>query len=174
MVPGCAKLRLWSEERRGGSCYTGISRPDVSVPEYSRPFEDRTEERMIRSARFTGYRYLLSAYLRPQGRRVVLLGVLLAVGLGLELANPWILRAFIDSALAGASLASLTGIALAFLGVALATQLVTVAETYVAENVGLTATNRSRSDLTLHTLRLDPSFHGSHTPGELIERVDRD
>ncbi|MFL5733873.1 MAG: ABC transporter transmembrane domain-containing protein, partial [Chloroflexia bacterium] len=129
---------------------------------------------MIRSARFTGYRYLLSAYLRPQGRRVVLLGVLLAVGLGLELANPWILRAFIDSALAGASLASLTGIALAFLGVALATQLVTVAETYVAENVGLTATNRLRSDLTLHTLRLDPSFHGSHTPGELIERVDGD
>src|SRR5438477_11321261 len=118
------------------------------------------------------YRYLLSAYLRPQGRRVALLGALLAAGLGLELANPWILREFIDRALAGAPLSSLTVVALAFLGVALGTQLVTVAETYVAENVGLTATNRLRSDLALHALRLDPSFHSSHTPGELIERVD--
>src|SRR5437870_2032 len=120
------------------------------------------------------YRYLLSAYLRPQGRRVALLGMLMLATLGLELANPWILREFIDRALAGAQLSSLTVVALAFLGVALGTQLVSVAETYVAENVGLTATNRLRSDLTLHALRLDPSFHSSHTPGELIERVDGD
>src|SRR5438477_243771 len=40
------------------------------------------------------YRYLLSAYLRPQGRRVALLGVLMLATLGLELANPWILREF--------------------------------------------------------------------------------
>lgn len=103
-----------------------------------------------------------------------MLGLLLFVGLGLELANPLILRRFIDSALAGAPLDSLTLIAALFLAVAIATQLVTVAETYVAENVGLTATNRLRSDLTLHALRLDPSFHGAHTPGELIERVDGD
>src|SRR5919199_4115889 len=120
------------------------------------------------------YSYLLSAYLRPQGGRVALLGALLAAGLGLELANPWILREFIDRALAGAPLSSLTLVALAFLGVALASQLITVAETYVAENVGLTATNRLRSDLTLHALHLDPSFHSAHTPGELIERVDGD
>src|SRR5690348_10895219 len=94
------------------------------------------------------YRYLLSAYLRPQGRRVALLGVLLAAGLALELANPWILRDFIDRALAGDPLSSLILVALAFLGVAIAAQLVSVAETYVAENVGLTATNRLRSDLT--------------------------
>jgi ATP-binding cassette subfamily B protein len=120
------------------------------------------------------YRSLLSAYLRPQGRRVWLLGLLLAVGIGLELANPWILREFIDQARAGVPLGSLTTIAIAFLVVALATQLVSVGETYVAENVGLTATNRLRSDLTLHSLRLDPSFHSAHTPGELIERVDGD
>ncbi|MEO5952519.1 MAG: ABC transporter ATP-binding protein, partial [Chloroflexia bacterium] len=48
------------------------------------------------------------------------------------------------------------------------------AETYVAENVGLTATNGLRLNLTRHALHLDPAFHGSHTPGELIERVDGD
>jgi ATP-binding cassette, subfamily B, bacterial len=38
----------------------------------------------------------------------------------------------------------------------------------------LTATNALRADLTLHLLRLDPDFLNSHTPGELIERVDGD
>ena len=49
-----------------------------------------------------------------------------------------------------------------------------MAEAYVAQNVGLTATNRLRADLTRHCLRLDPAFHNAHTPGELIERVDGD
>jgi ATP-binding cassette subfamily B protein len=103
-----------------------------------------------------------------------MLGLLLAARLTLELAGPWILRAFIDQAIAKAAMEALTLLALLFLGVALTTQLVSVAETYVAENVGLTATNQLRSDLALHTLRLDPSFHSSHTAGDLIERVDGD
>jgi ATP-binding cassette, subfamily B, bacterial len=120
------------------------------------------------------YRDLLSRYLRPQRTRVIMLVMLLAVTLGLELLSPWILKAFIDRALAGEPLNSLIVIAVIFLCLALVSQVVTVAETYVAENVGLTATNRLRTDLTLHTLRLDPSFHSTHTPGELIERVDGD
>jgi ATP-binding cassette subfamily B protein/ATP-binding cassette subfamily C protein len=106
--------------------------------------------------------------------RVITLALLLLLGLGFQLANPWILGSFIDEAIANAPLDSLVVLALIFLGVAVGTQLVTVAETYVAENVGLTATNRMRSDLTLHALRLDPAFHNTHTPGELIERVDGD
>lgn len=120
------------------------------------------------------YRSLLSAYLRPQRKRVIFLGVLLLVVLGLELANPLIQAVFIDHAKSAAPLESLIWIAVAFLGVALATQLFTVVETYVAENVGLTATNQLRSDLMLHALRLDPTYHSSHTPGEMIERVDGD
>src|SRR4051794_7469476 len=100
------------------------------------------------------YTDLLSSYLRPQRRSVLVLGVLLALGLGLELANPWILRSFIDQATAKAPLESLIVVALFFLAVAVLTQAVTVAEAYVAENVGLTATNQLRSDLTLHTLHL--------------------
>lgn len=122
----------------------------------------------------TRYKALLSAYLGPQRRRVFLLGVLLFATLGMELANPLILRQFIDNALAGQPVDALIGLALLFLGVAIASQLISVVETYVAENVGLTATNRLRADLTLHVLRLDPSFHSSHTPGEMIERVDGD
>ena len=35
-------------------------------------------------------------------------------------------------------------------------------------------TNRMREDLTEHALSLDMAFHGRHTPGEMIERVDGD
>jgi ABC-type multidrug transport system fused ATPase/permease subunit len=36
------------------------------------------------------------------------------------------------------------------------------------------ATNRLRSDLALHVLRLDLPFHKKRTPGEIIERIDGD
>jgi ATP-binding cassette, subfamily B, bacterial len=119
-------------------------------------------------------RALLATYLRPQWRRSVVLTALLFIGIGLELGNPQILRAFIDSAVAGAEINQLLAIGLVFLLVALATQVVMVAETYVAENLGLTATNALRADLTRHCLGLDPDFLNAHTPGELIERIDGD
>jgi ABC-type multidrug transport system fused ATPase/permease subunit len=119
-------------------------------------------------------RRLLAAYLLPQSRRVALLGLLLAVTIGLQLVNPQILRRFIDRATGGAPLDELGQIALLFIGAALALQAAGIAEVYVAQNVGLTATNRLRADLTLHVLGLDPPFHAAHTPGELIERTDGD
>src|SRR5262249_11962171 len=64
--------------------------------------------------------------------------------------------------------------ALLFLGVALLTQAASVAETYVAENLGWRTTNALRADLTRHVLSLDGSFHAEHSPGELIERIDGD
>jgi ABC-type multidrug transport system fused ATPase/permease subunit len=84
------------------------------------------------------------------------------------------LRGFLDAALAGRNLGGLLYSAALFLGAALGTQLIAVAETYVAEDLGWTATNRLRADLTLHLLRLDLSFHNRRTPGELIERVAGD
>jgi ATP-binding cassette subfamily B protein len=117
---------------------------------------------------------LLGHYLRPQWTRSLTLACLLFAAIGLELANPQILRVFIDQATQGAQLDRLIGIAVLFLGVAVAAQAIAIVETYVAENVGLIATNALRADLTLHCLRLDPDFHSSHTPGELIERVDGD
>jgi ABC-type multidrug transport system fused ATPase/permease subunit len=120
------------------------------------------------------YGSLLARYLRPQWIRVVVLGVLLLLTIGLQLANPQIVRYFIDSATTGAAIETLIWAAVAFLGIALLTQLVTVAATYVGENVGWTATNNLRGDLAMHILRLDMPFHKTHTPGELIERIDGD
>jgi ATP-binding cassette, subfamily B, bacterial len=121
-----------------------------------------------------GYRSLLALYLRPQWRRALLLAVLLLSSIALQLISPQILRTFIDTATSGGAARTLTGIALLFLTTAVAGQAVVVAETYVAENIGWTATNTLRADLTLHCLLLDPQFHHTHPPGELIERVDGD
>jgi len=119
-------------------------------------------------------RDLLSKYLLPRWRRVVLLGLLLLAGIGLQLANPQIAKTFIDQAQAGQSFERLVRIAVVFLGVAFCTQVATVAETYVAEDLGWRTTNALRADLTRHVLTLDGSFHAQHGAGELIERIDGD
>ncbi len=120
------------------------------------------------------YLNLLRQYLRPQWPRVVWLGILLLLGIGLQLLNPQILRAFIDSATANGALDGLLQLAGIFIGVAFAIQLASVAATWLGENVGWTATNALRKDLADHCLRLDLAFHKKRTPGELIERIDGD
>jgi ABC-type multidrug transport system fused ATPase/permease subunit len=126
------------------------------------------------------YRTLLLTYLRPQRFKVSLLAVLIAASIGMQLASPQFLRLFVDGIVAsatGAGSIAAQGLmlaALAYLGMAVAVQLVSVATTYLGETVAWTATNALRRDLALHCLKLDMSFHKAHTPGELIERIDGD
>jgi ATP-binding cassette, subfamily B, bacterial len=120
------------------------------------------------------YWSLLANYLRQQRLRVGLVAILLLSGIGLQLVNPQILRFFIDTAQSGGATQSLLLAALLFIGVAIGYQWLTVLTTYLSEHVGWTATNALRSDLALHCLRLDPSFHKERSSGELIERIDGD
>jgi ABC-type multidrug transport system fused ATPase/permease subunit len=129
---------------------------------------------MNRSVPFANYRRLLSTYLRPQRGRVVGLAALLIGSIGLQLLNPQIIRTFIDATQTPGAGETLLLAALAFLGIGVAQRIVALATTYLSLNVGWKATNALRSDLTLHCLRLDMPFHKTHTPGELIERVDGD
>jgi ATP-binding cassette subfamily B protein len=120
------------------------------------------------------YWTLLVRYLRPQWPRMALLGALILAQIGLQLLNPQIVRAFIDGALAGHPPGELTRSALLFLAVAVAGQGLSIAVVYLGQTVAWTATNGLRRDLALHCLQLDMSFHKTHTPGELIERIDGD
>ncbi len=129
---------------------------------------------MIRSVPFADYRSLLGTYLRPQQGRVAVLAALLAGSIGLQLLNPQILRTFIDATQTQGAPALLFGTALGFLGVGIMQRVITLVTTYISLKVGWAATNALRADLTLHCLRLDMPFHKTHTPGELIERVDGD
>jgi ABC-type multidrug transport system fused ATPase/permease subunit len=130
------------------------------------------------------YSAWLKTYLRPQWRKVALLAALLLSSLVLQVANPQLIRYFLDTATAGQpapapwpalpGLEALTAAALAFLVAAGLYQVLTVAATYVGEDVGWTATNALRADLARHCLQLDMGFHNARTPGEMIERIDGD
>jgi ATP-binding cassette, subfamily B, bacterial len=125
-------------------------------------------------ASFGSYRHILGVYLAPQRVRLVILATLILIDLVLHLGLPRVVQTFIDSAIAGGALSTLVWIGVAYLAFAIGQNVVQVGWQYVAQNVGLLATNRLRADLTEHCLRLDMSFHNAHTPGEMIERVDGD
>ncbi|GAB4203750.1 MAG: ABC transporter ATP-binding protein [Roseiflexaceae bacterium] len=120
------------------------------------------------------YWELLATYLRPQRRRVVLLGVLLTGSIALQLAGPQIIRSFIDTAQTDGGQAALLGAALLYVGATLAQRLVGLSTIYTGEQIGWSATNALRADLLQHLLRLELAFHGRRTPGELIDRLDGD
>ena len=102
------------------------------------------------------------------------LTVLLLTSIGLQLVSPQFIRRFIDIAQEQGSLGALYAAATTFLLLGVVTQVVALVAKYIGANVGWLATNRLRSELTLHLLRLDMPFHNERTPGQLIERVDSD
>ncbi len=117
---------------------------------------------------------LFRRYVAPQWRKVVILGLLLLTSIGLQLAAPQLLRAFIDNAIRGAELDVLVKFAILFVTFALGQQIIAAFATYLGESIGWIATNTLRADLALHCLTLDLGFHKGRTPGELIERIDGD
>lgn len=120
------------------------------------------------------YWALLADYLRPQKGRFGLLVALMLFSIVLQVINPQVMRGFIDAALAKEASVILLRTALLFIGIALLHQVVSVAVTYLGEVVAWNATNALRAALAWHCLNLDLPFHNTHTPGELIERIDGD
>jgi ABC-type multidrug transport system fused ATPase/permease subunit len=120
------------------------------------------------------YLRLLIDYLRPQRARVALLGFLLLIVIALQLFNPQLIARFLDGAVEGASIRELLPYAVWFMIIAVIHQGLAVLATFLAEDVGWTATNQMRRDLAEHVMDLDMTFHKQHTPGELIERIDGD
>ncbi len=120
------------------------------------------------------YWELLARYLGPQKGQVLLMTALLLAAIGLQLANPQVIRYFLDTAQAKGSSQALLLAALLFIGFALLQQGLSLLASYTSQWVSSTATNQLQVDLARHVLRLDMPFHKSRTPGELIDRVDGD
>ncbi len=121
----------------------------------------------------TRWRALLEL-LRPDRGRWIALGVLVALTSALGLAGPVVIRRIVDEAADGASTATIVRLALMFLAVAVVTQLAQVAVAWSATVAAWRTTNDLRLSMTRHVLTLDHEFHRTHTPGELIQRVDGD
>ena len=120
------------------------------------------------------HRRLLGVYLRPQWARMLLLTLLILAGIALQLLSPQILGYFINATQTTGATSTLIAAALVYLAAGMARHGMTLATVAVSLDVGWQATNALRGDLLTHVLRLDMPFHKTHTPGELIERVDGD
>jgi ABC-type multidrug transport system fused ATPase/permease subunit len=117
---------------------------------------------------------LLLRYLRPHWRLATVLALLLGGSLALQLINPQVIRYFLDATQSGGTRDQLLNAALAYLLFALGQQGLGLGATLAGQQLAWRSTNALRYDLALHCLRLDQSFHKTHTPGEMIERLNGD
>jgi ATP-binding cassette, subfamily B, bacterial len=120
------------------------------------------------------YFALLGTYLRSHRASMALLGLMVAAGIALQLANPQVIRFFIDAARSQSEMGPLVIAAVLFIGFAVLQQIINVLATILGGQIGWKATNRLRAELARHLLRQDMAFHTEHSPGSLIERVDGD
>lgn len=123
--------------------------------------------------RWADWRTLVTTYLRPHRRLVAVLAAALFTTIALQVVTPQLVRAFIDRATSPED-RSLTLVTALYVGAVLLQQGFRVLTAWLSEVVGWLTTNDLRADLMEHCLDLDPSFHETHPPGELIERIDGD
>ena len=116
----------------------------------------------------------LGVPLRPDVWRWVGLAVLVAIGSALTITGPLVVRQIVDAATDGTTTAEITRLALIFLAIAVAAQFISVIVAWFATVAAWRTTNDLRLTMTRHVLGLDHEFHRTHTPGELIQRVDGD
>jgi ATP-binding cassette, subfamily B, bacterial len=117
---------------------------------------------------------VLGALLRPDAWRWAGLGVLVAISSALLIAGPLVVRRIVDAATEGATSSQIVRLALLFLAIAIVTQILAVVVVWSATIAAWRTTNDLRLTMTRHVLGLDHEFHRTHTPGELIQRVDGD
>jgi ATP-binding cassette subfamily B protein len=103
-------------------------------------------------------------------------GILAVLGasMALRLALPVLLGWFADDALGGATTSALTTIAAAYVAAALGSAALDLVVVWWSARVSWRAGNRLRERLAAHALRLEQAWHGRHSPGQLIERIDGD
>ncbi|HVM53138.1 MAG TPA: ABC transporter ATP-binding protein [Acidimicrobiales bacterium] len=117
---------------------------------------------------------LLAATLRPERRSVTRILAVLVAAMALRLSMPVLLGVFVDDAVNGRSLDRLTQVAGLYIGAALAAEGLQLAVVWSSVKLSWRAGNRLREQLADHALRLDLGWHGRHSPGQLIERIDGD
>jgi ABC-type multidrug transport system fused ATPase/permease subunit len=120
------------------------------------------------------HRRLLAAYLSDERPRAIGLAILLLASQLVPLAEPLLLKGFVDRAAAGEALEILVVIAVAYIGVAVLAQVLAVVVSRAGTILAWRVTDRMRSDVATHVLSLDYAWLSRHSPGELIERVDGD
>jgi ABC-type multidrug transport system fused ATPase/permease subunit len=117
---------------------------------------------------------LLAATLRPEAGPLAGIVAVLSGAKALQLLLPLTLGRFADDALGGASASHLAGLAAVYVAAALVSAVADLGVVWWSARVSWRAGNRLRERLAAHALRLEQAWHGRHSPGQLIERIDGD
>lgn len=117
---------------------------------------------------------LLLDSLRPERRPVGAVLSTLIVSLVLRLAMPALPGWFVDAAIAHRPLGDLVEIAAAYVVVALIVEGLQLSVIWASVQLSWRVGNALRERLARHALRLEMGWHGKHSPGQLIERIDGD
>jgi ATP-binding cassette subfamily B protein len=117
---------------------------------------------------------LLAATLRPEAMPMAGILAVLGGAMALRLALPLLLGRFADDAIGGEPTSALTTLAVAYVAAALGSAALDLVVVWWSARVSWRAGNRLRERLAAHALRLEQAWHGRHSPGQLIERIDGD
>ena len=118
---------------------------------------------------------LLRKYLKPYIGQVVILGFLLVLYNGIQIANPQIIRIYIDAVFAETlDTKAIMYASLMYIGFSLVHRGIYIVVRYLSQNLAWATTNDLRVDLTNHCMNLDMTFHNQYKTGEMIERIDGD
>ena len=117
---------------------------------------------------------LLAGMLRPERRAVAGVSGVLLVAITLRLAMPALLGRFVDGAIGGRPLSHLTTTAALYVAVAVGAEALGLVGIWRSVHLSWRTGNRLRERLARHAVRLDMAWHGNHSPGQLIERIDGD
>jgi ABC-type multidrug transport system fused ATPase/permease subunit len=117
---------------------------------------------------------LLRTTLKPERGRLSAVLAVLFTAMGLRLLTPWLLGAFVDAAKDGKPLRALTNLAVFYVLAALVAEALQLLVIRGSVGVAWRAGNRLRERLAARALSLDLAWHGRHSPGQLIERIDGD
>ena len=122
----------------------------------------------------------LVGLIRPEWQRyAVLLGAVTATAV-LPLVGPLLIGRIVDTvngsfdSSGDTVVGTVVRYGIAFLVVTTIAQLVSIATTWYGNTIAWRTANNLRLQLARHVLGLDHEFHRSHTPGELIQRIDGD
>ncbi|MBN1328692.1 MAG: ABC transporter ATP-binding protein [Candidatus Heimdallarchaeota archaeon] len=118
---------------------------------------------------------ILRRYLKPYLGHVFILALLLFIYNAIQIANPQIVRIYINAVNAPIIDTKVMLLSsLIYIGINVIFQGFSVLVNYLSQNLAWSTTNDLRIDLTRHCMNLDMSFHNKMKTGEMIERIDGD
>ena len=116
----------------------------------------------------------LLGYLRPYSGHVAIALAAIITGSILQLAQPWLMKLAIDRYIAAGNLDGLDTIAVAFLGVLLASFAMEYTQTWILQMTGQRIMFDLRMQIYRHLKRLDLRFYDHNPVGRLMTRVTSD